>query len=483
MTIIGWNDTYSKDKFNIHPQGDGAFIVKDSNWPFYWYVSYYDLTIASPDESGIGAMAFVNVENVTNYKNIYQHDQIIDIIRIIDSNEIVISNEFTAKDNENISAIGFYNLQELNCKINILVNNNPAYKDSYNNILPGYHTIRLKNNVSIKKGDIFEIKILFQSETNNIRIPADNKTKCQNKSFINGDPVKYNLCIKAYSGFSGNAYEPHIDSSNDIINVNPNSNCLIGYLKSNNPIPNADIIIDFTDKLNNSHIIKTINIKTDNNGGITIPISLNRGIYKAIIRFNGMKNYSSCSKSVMINVKPTPVITLNKNTYFYGETATFTIKNNNNPLTNKKVEININGKSKSYTTNTKGQILIPLTVDKNKFDIKVNSKEDLSYAPCSKTFTINTKTTPATVKSKSNANKKLTVTLTNKKTGKIIPNCKLKLKIKVGNAYQKFYATTNNNGIATFSFPKISTGTYKAYIISKKTLVTFTKVPVTIKVK
>ena len=489
VTIIGWNDTYSKDKFNIHPRGDGAFIVKDSNWPFYWYVSYYDLTIALPDEYGIGAMAFVNVENVTNYKNIYQHDQVITGFYSIDSDEAIISNEFTARDNENISAIGFYNLQELNCKINILVNNNPAYKDSYNNILPGYHTMRLKNNVSIKKGDIFEIKILFKSadKTNKISIPVDAKTKGQNKSFFYNNYGKslceFNFCIKAYSGFSGNAYEPHIDSSNKIINVNPNSNCLIGYLKSNNPIPNADIIIDFTDKLNNSHIIKTINIKTDNNGGITIPISLNGGIYKAIIRFNGMKNYSSCSKSVMIKVKPTPVITLNKNTYFYGETATFTIKNNNNPLTNKKVEININGKSKSYTTNTKGQILIPLTVDKNKFDIKVNSKEDLSYAPCSKTFTINTKTTPATVKSKSNANKKLTVTLTNKKTGKIIPNCKLKLKIKVGNAYQKFYATTNNNGIATFSFPKISTGTYKAYIFSKKTLVTFTKVPVTIKVK
>ena len=68
---------------------------------------------------------------------------------------------------------------------------------------------------------------------------------------------------------------------------------------------------------NEKEFIKTINIKTDNNGGITIPISLNRGIYKAVIRFNGMKNYSSCSKSVMINVKPTPVITLNKNTYFY----------------------------------------------------------------------------------------------------------------------------------------------------------------------
>lgn len=50
VSIIGWDDNYSRENFKNKPAGDGAFIVKNS-WGIskttseYYYVSYYDTTI------------------------------------------------------------------------------------------------------------------------------------------------------------------------------------------------------------------------------------------------------------------------------------------------------------------------------------------------------------------------------------------------------------------------------------------------------
>ena len=74
MTIIGWDDNYDKNNFNISdnngPKNNGAFLVKDSKLDKLWYVSYEDPTLARINKN----YAFVTVENNTNYKKQYYYD-------------------------------------------------------------------------------------------------------------------------------------------------------------------------------------------------------------------------------------------------------------------------------------------------------------------------------------------------------------------------------------------------------------------------
>ncbi|MGN0203211.1 MAG: lectin like domain-containing protein [Coprococcus sp.] len=73
IVIIGWDDNYPKENFTTQPEGDGAFICKNS-WGAdfgqdgYFYISYYDRNI------GIYGVAYTNVEPAGNYDRLFQSD-------------------------------------------------------------------------------------------------------------------------------------------------------------------------------------------------------------------------------------------------------------------------------------------------------------------------------------------------------------------------------------------------------------------------
>lgn len=71
--IVGWDDDYPKENFNMELEGDGAFICTNS-WgenfgdQGYFYVSYYDTNI------GVHNIVYTGIEPTDNYDNIYQSD-------------------------------------------------------------------------------------------------------------------------------------------------------------------------------------------------------------------------------------------------------------------------------------------------------------------------------------------------------------------------------------------------------------------------
>ena len=79
VTIVGWDDNFSKEKFNATPKSDGAWLIRNSwgdngyNHYGYFWLSYYDKSL---DEAAF-AFEFVYDKGTTEdefYDNNYQYD-------------------------------------------------------------------------------------------------------------------------------------------------------------------------------------------------------------------------------------------------------------------------------------------------------------------------------------------------------------------------------------------------------------------------
>lgn len=79
VTIVGWDDNFSKEKFNATPRNDGAWLIRNSwgdngyNHYGYFWLSYYDKSL---DEAAF-AFEFVSDKGTTAdefYDNNYQYD-------------------------------------------------------------------------------------------------------------------------------------------------------------------------------------------------------------------------------------------------------------------------------------------------------------------------------------------------------------------------------------------------------------------------
>lgn len=108
VTIVGWDDEYSKDNFTVSVAGDGAFICANS-WGEkfgdngFFYVSYYDSNI------GTNNVVYTRVDDTDVYDNIYQSDLCGWVGQLgYGEEEAYFANVYQANGIETLEAVGFY---------------------------------------------------------------------------------------------------------------------------------------------------------------------------------------------------------------------------------------------------------------------------------------------------------------------------------------------------------------------------------------
>ena len=184
VTLVGWNDTYSKDNFpeGCKPINNGAWLAKNSygsSWGDrgYFWISYEDNYLNRSD-----SYAFVmEGEAADNYDHIYQYDGTIydGYVRI--QNGYSAGNIYkTASANANgeiLEAVSFMSeTPNLSYKIQIYRNvrdqTNPTSgvpvftsEQTGNVSYSGYYTIPLNEKVHLDKGERFSVVITFTNRS------------------------------------------------------------------------------------------------------------------------------------------------------------------------------------------------------------------------------------------------------------------------------------------------------------------------------
>ena len=245
VTVVGWDDNYSKENFEIEPNNDGAYIVLNS-WGEefgdngYYYISYEDslVEVAVIGEKGISDI---------KYDNLYQYD----ISEMWNALEYkYAANVFDAKGDETLEEIMIGATDDQTCNIYLsdsrLDLGNATLIASDVKLHPGFTTISLENEIELNMEDSFAIVVEITSEEiygvgieDNGRGFSNAKSN-PNESFVSDDGVNWediydendmkNLSIKAYSkskekfvevtDIKGKAYETYGGKFSFSINTN-----------------------------------------------------------------------------------------------------------------------------------------------------------------------------------------------------------------------------------------------------------------------
>ena len=225
VVIIGWDDNYPKENFNVDLEGDGAFICQNS-WgnefgdDGFFYVSYYDTNIGTHNE------VYTGVENPDNYDNIYQSDLCGWVGKMgYDKEDMYGANVFIATSDQNIKAESV-NATASDTSYELYIVND--FKDEYSFAdrkkvaegtleNAGYYTIKFDEEVPVTEGERYAVVLHINTpeSTHPMAIEYDSGESYlkdvdldDGEGYISYDGAAFinvkekqdcNLCIKAFS--------------------------------------------------------------------------------------------------------------------------------------------------------------------------------------------------------------------------------------------------------------------------------------------
>lgn len=226
VVIIGWDDNYPKENFNMDLEGNGAFICQNSWGESFgddgvFYISYYDANI------GIHNVVYSLVEDVNNYDSIYQSDLCGWVGQLgYGRDSVYFANAYTAKDKEKVSAVGFYATGEnteyevyyikdfVNTDSLDVSNRKLMKKGKFENA--GFYTVKFDEPVEVNEDEKFAVMIYITTPNSvhpaAIEYRADESTQdvdlSDGEGYISNRGKKWdsveetqscNLCLKVYT--------------------------------------------------------------------------------------------------------------------------------------------------------------------------------------------------------------------------------------------------------------------------------------------